>query len=96
MVYNKKLYPPCYGQDLSDGGMERNKISDIRPPKISNPPKKTYIRYHTPKKSNIPKNNQISDTLKNQISDIQVLVWYDMYSRRIFVLKLIFWLYWVD
>ena len=24
------------------------------------------------------------------------IVWYDMYSRRIFVLKLIFWLYWVD
>ena len=28
--------------------------------------------------------------------EINILVWYDMYSRRIFVLKLIFWLYYVD
>ena len=26
----------------------------------------------------------------------ELIVWYDMYSRRIFVLKLIFLLYWVD
>ena len=26
----------------------------------------------------------------------RVIVWYDMYSRRICVLKLFCWLYWVD
>ena len=28
--------------------------------------------------------------------DEEIIVWYDMYSRRIFVLKLILWFYWVD
>ena len=55
--------------------MERDQISDIRPPKNSN------ISYQTPLKNQIsditPRKNQISDITprKNQISDITV--WYN-------------------
>ena len=62
---------------LGGGGMERDQISDIRPPKnqisdITHSQKLSIwlkkIRYQTPKKINY----QISHPLKNKISDIKV------------------------
>ena len=53
---------PVSRQYTTIWGVERDQISDIRPPKKSN------IRYLTPKKIKY----QISHPLKNQISDIKV------------------------
>ena len=71
-TYSSKGYciPIMFGQmtrsvminmiNHNGGGVERDQISDIIPPKKSN------IRYQTPKKIKY----QISDPKKNQISDI--------------------------
>ena len=60
--YERLLADPYEG---GGGGVERDQISDIRPPKN---------KYQTPKKSNIRyyvfAKNQRSDPQKNQLSDI--------------------------